>query len=243
MQQCTIIIPCFNEAKRLNTKTIGLFLEKHPTISILFINDGSRDKTEQVLKQLTTEHKNAHLLNNTNNKGKATSILTGMKKAFLTYKARHYGYLDADLAIPLDTFKGLLTTLESEKKSMCFASKSTLYAQKNFPIKWHRKIMGNILRKCNQFLFKLTISDTQCGAKVFKSTLATSCFTDPFISQWLFDIEVFLRIRKNNGAHFIVHQTKEIPLQTLQLNSGSNVTLKSIVKLPFELAKIYLNYK
>ena len=47
-----VIIPCYNEEKRLKTGVYLDSLKKFPEISILFVNDGSNDRTLEVLKNI-----------------------------------------------------------------------------------------------------------------------------------------------------------------------------------------------
>ena len=56
--QTTIVIPCYNEAKRLDCKTFADFATQNPNIQFLFVNDGSADNTLAVLQNLSQQHSN-----------------------------------------------------------------------------------------------------------------------------------------------------------------------------------------
>jgi len=52
MQEKLIIVPCFNEENRLNSKAFLDFSKNNPEFYFCFVNDGSTDKTQNILDQL-----------------------------------------------------------------------------------------------------------------------------------------------------------------------------------------------
>jgi glycosyltransferase involved in cell wall biosynthesis len=79
---CVIVVPCYNEATRLPTKTFLSYLADRPEINFLFVNDGSKDDTEQVLAELCSQSP-ARLskLSLTRNSGKAEAVRQGLLTA------------------------------------------------------------------------------------------------------------------------------------------------------------------
>ena len=47
-----IIIPCYNEEKRLNVQAFIDFIKTHDNYHLCFVNDGSKDNTLAVLDQI-----------------------------------------------------------------------------------------------------------------------------------------------------------------------------------------------
>ena len=63
------------------------------TFEIIFVNDGSSDKSWDVIKELSAQNKNVHGISFRNNHGKSTALQAGFEKASGTYVVT----MDADL--------------------------------------------------------------------------------------------------------------------------------------------------
>lgn len=51
-ERCTIVVPCYNEARRLQSEKFVEFVHAARDIDLLFVNDGSTDNTQEVLERL-----------------------------------------------------------------------------------------------------------------------------------------------------------------------------------------------
>ena len=70
-----LVVPCYNEAPRLDTSGFNQFLQAHDDVRIVFVDDGSRDATRQVLQQLCRENpSNTFFLALDRNRGKAEAV-------------------------------------------------------------------------------------------------------------------------------------------------------------------------
>jgi hypothetical protein len=58
-----------------------------------------------------------------------------------------------------------------------------------------RHVLGRVFVTVASSLLKLYAYDTQCGAKLFRRDAVGSLFGGEFVSRWLFDIELYLRLR------------------------------------------------
>src|SRR5215468_1379489 len=98
-----VVIPCYNEATRLQGSTFKAFACATPAIRFLFVNDGSTDRTGWMLEGLHQDDPQrfaiCHLAQNS---GKAEAVRQGILRAFEAHPA-YVGYWDADLATPLET--------------------------------------------------------------------------------------------------------------------------------------------
>ena len=88
-------------------------------------------------------------------------------------------------------------------------------------------------------ILKLPVYDTQCGAKIFKIKLAQIIFMDPFITNWLFDIELFARTK---NVRMGIQPFIEIPLNQWIEKEGSKIKLRDMFMFPLELMKISNHY-
>ncbi|GFH42412.1 glycosyl transferase [Lactococcus hodotermopsidis] len=111
MKKLSIVIPCYNEQE-----TIELFIKEMETIEAnmvlqfeyLFINDGSKDKTLNVLKNVATSKKNVKYLSFSRNFGKEAALIAGLRAAtgdFITV-------MDVDLQDPPDLLPEMYQKLQ-----------------------------------------------------------------------------------------------------------------------------------
>ena len=79
-------------------------------------------------------------------------------------------------------------------------------------------------------VLKLPVYDTQCGAKLFSNSIASQIFNKPFISKWLFDIELFSRAIILYGRQAIKETVVEIPLNEWEDKAGSKIKTTYFIK-------------
>jgi dolichyl-phosphate beta-glucosyltransferase len=243
MQKCCIVIPCYNEAERLLSAEFRAFVDDKTNFSILFVNDGSTDNTRVVLEKLCENNHKINCFSLPKNQGKAEAVRTGALIALRNPEISYVAYLDADLAIPLDEFNRLfeITIADSNYEFTYLAKIPRKDAEVKQPFK--RFFIGRVLAFMNRLSLQLPIYDTQCGCKLMTREIAQVVFNTPFISAWLFDIEIFWRIlNQHNQAYFAKH-TLEVPLNKLIERGPSSISGKALFKLPLEFLKIHLTYK
>ena len=98
-----IVVPCYNEEKRLQSEAFLNFIDLNEQYTICFVNDGSQDNTSVFLQTLCSRYPERLLLiDNKHNQGKAEAIRGAMTQ--LQGKYTYIGFCDADLATPLEEF-------------------------------------------------------------------------------------------------------------------------------------------
>jgi glycosyltransferase involved in cell wall biosynthesis len=243
MSKVCVIIPCYNEEKRLNIETFSNFISKNRGyFSVLFVNDGSADLTLRVLKKIEDNNKdNCFVLNLDKNVGKAEAVRTGINKAYEMNSFSHVAYFDADLATPLSELFLLKTIMDKNPQLlMILCSRiKRLGAKVKRNIKRH--ILGRVFSTSASIILKLPVYDTQCGAKLIRIDIIPYVFKEPFITSWLFDIEIIARIRNSNPLD-IENILFEHPVTKWEDIGGSKLKLKDIVKVPLELLRIHKKY-
>lgn len=237
-----IVIPCYNEAKRLDCDTFVNYVQTHPDIHFLFVNDGSKDNTAEVLKQLTLSHDQLHFLNLEVNGGKAETVRKGMKHAAENFNADFIGFWDADMATPLYEIDNFL--IQQKRKDFDIVTGLRLM-RLGAGVK--RKKMRHYLGRCfattASIVLDLPVYDTQCGAKLYKSAVVPVLFSEPFITRWLFDVELLARYKKAFGSEAAETRIYEYPVLAWEDINGSSVKMKDFFKAPYELLKIMNKYK
>jgi glycosyltransferase involved in cell wall biosynthesis len=238
-----IVIPCFNEAERLPISIFDDFIKKNSNITFLFVNDGSRDTTLTVLNKLQATYPLSVLVYDMpTNSGKAEAVRIGVNYA-LEFKPDFVGFFDADLATPLTEIDYFLKIFEEKQfiDIVCGCRIKRLGASLHRSV--YRHIFGRIFATVSYLAIPLPMYDTQCGAKIMKPSVVHDAFQEPFITSWLFDMEIFARMIQKRGYQTSITQIYELPLNEWKEIKGSKLNFKSLLKVPIQLFRIFTHYK
>jgi glycosyltransferase involved in cell wall biosynthesis len=238
-----IIIPCYNEADRLDTNKFIDYLSKNTHLHFIFIDDGSTDNTNLIIKQIILKFNSlASLLINETNKGKAESVRLGVIESY-KMNPDFIGFLDADLAAPIGEIDNLLKIIKKDKtKEVVFASRIQLIGSE-IKRNYFRHFFGRVFATVVSNILNLPVYDTQCGAKIFSRKICDDIFYEQFISPWLFDVELFARLLNVYGMERTIQMSYEHPVSKWVDIDGSKVKPIYFLKAPFELLKIVRHYK
>lgn len=234
-----LVIPAWNEAKRLNDAAFLAFVQSQDVMDLHFVDDGSRDETPTRLAALAAAAPGRIRVQRlADNRGKAEAVRTGLVAAI----ADGYplvGYLDADLAAPLETALLLRDVLVGMPAvSMVLGSRVKLLGWR-IRRSEKRHYLGRVFATCASLALALPVYDTQCGAKAMRGSPALAAALEaPFLSRWLFDVELIARLRDAVGADAL----RELPLPRWEDPGGSSVGLKDFVRAPLELWRIRRRY-
>ena len=225
--RCTIVVPCYNEARRLPSEKFVEFVHAAHDIDLLFVNDGSTDRTLETLERLQRVcGPTVSVLNKPVNGGKAEAVRDGMLRAIESGTSRFVGFWDADLATPLEAISDLRQKLiEEPELKMVFGSRVRLLGR-HVHRRAVRHYLGRVFATVVSLMLRLPIYDTQCGAKIFRVTPALSqVLSQPFISRWVFDVEIIARfISLNHHDPRPLHDAiYEFPLERWEDVAGSKV--------------------
>ena len=237
-----IVIPCYNEADRLPVSQFENFLSLQPKVSIFFVNDGSKDKTDGVLSVLKNKFPGQIEVNTmAKNGGKANAVFTGFRQLLKHNNFKKVAYLDADLATSLEECLRLSEQVK-EKVVLAFGSR-ILKLDNHIKRKWYRFILGRVVATAISNALNLSIYDSQCGCKIFEAQTAEKIFNQPFISKWLFDVEIFFRMIRLFGRSEIQNHLREIPLRAWVDTPDTRVSPIYFFTLWWDLFKISKKYK
>lgn len=238
-----IIIPCYNEEKRLNVTAFLKFIQKENEYHLCFVNDGSKDNTIDTLKKIQSYNtKKVSVIDMKKNSGKASAVRAGARYLHSRGDIDYIGFIDADLSTDFEDFDRLLQTLKTSKTlSFVFGSR-TKNACDNIKKNGIRAVISKLINILIVCILGLSIQDTQCGAKVFKADLVPVIFNKNFFSRWLFDVEIFIKLKRHYGKEQIMTKIHEQPLQRWIHMEDSKLELKDSLEIPYRLLSIWLNY-
>lgn len=230
----TIIIPFYNEVARINLENFHQIFNGFQQYNFLLINDGSSDTTFEILEKFKSKFTNVEVLNLVKNVGKAEAIRSGVLSLS---EANYIAYYDADLATPISEMDKLIQfAIKKPSYKLVMGARIKLIGngvQRSLKRHYFGRVFATIV---SQFVLKVPVYDTQCGAKVIEYKTAKQLFEQPFVSKWLFDVELLKRLQKTDDLKAVV---KEIPLEKWEEIGNSKIKVADIFQLPFQLFKIY----
>lgn len=240
-----IIIPCYNEASRLNMKSFIDFAANYQDVLLCFVNDGSKDATRSALADIRNDvSENVYTLNVEQNAGKANAVREGALFLFEETDVDTVGFLDADLSTSFSDYQTLLDAYEDPANNLqiVFGSRNINTGGNNIERNPVRKLISDFIRMLIITITKLNIKDTQCGAKVFDRHLIPLIYDSAFYSKWLFDVEILLRLKSAMGKMRFMEVFLEKPLNAWTHMEGSKLGMKDSIMIPFNLLKIWMEY-
>jgi len=243
MPETIIVIPCYNEEKRIDPSEYASLL-REPSLGFLFVDDGSTDNTGALLGDLARKYAGkVDLLTLTRNSGKAEAVRRGLLWA-AAQGVDIIGYIDADLATPVADVLNLLQETRSRPCQVVMGSRVALCGR-HIDRVWTRHYLGRIFSTASSLILRATIYDTQCGAKFFRNTEALrAAIGIPFYSSWAFDVEFLgrLLIGTVNTDPVPVDQIIEIPLERWRDISGSKVSWAGMIRAGIDLIVIHREF-
>jgi len=237
-----VVIPCYNEEDRLSSDEFRNFAYQNLGYHLCFVNDGSTDNTLEVLEELRKGNEsNISVYNCENNGGKAEAVRQGIQYLMQDEQFDYIGYLDADLSTDFRDFDDLVKTMETSKFKIVSGSRISRMGA-DITKESARKIISKTINIIIQKILGMPFKDTQCGAKVMNREIASSMFKKKFVTKWLFDVEIFMRMRKHYGKKEATNMICEQPLKRWIHADGSKLSMKDSIKIVGQLAKIAVVY-
>lgn len=241
-EKVCIVIPCFNEANRFKREQYLSFLQQVPNVDFCFVNDGSRDDTHHVLQDMQVVlPSRIKIVDYQDNQGKAEAVRRGFLYVLEQGEYEILAFADADLATPLEEVQRLIVLLEKDPTLSMIMGSRIKRMGVIIERRLYRHFTGRIFATIISVLFCLNAHDTQCGAKVFRKNIIKLVFDEPFLSKWLFDVEILLRVR--NVCVDYNRIISEIPLNVWLEQGNSKIRFTHLLKMPFQLLKIYWRYR
>ncbi len=238
-----IVVPCYNEEQRFPYDNFLSFAKNHREVLLCFVNDGSKDDTLQMLKKIEAESsQNIVVFDMPQNGGKAEAVRNGMLFVHDTCSASYIGFLDADLATTAEEWLQMAKYGENHKMFGAIVGSRIQRLGANIVRDDNRSIFSTIIKKFIKVILKTSFHDTQCGAKIFNRNIVPSLFSQPFITPWLFDVEIFLRLQSKFGKTTLPKGVLEYPLLNWTEIGGSKLKLKDTIKIPLQLLKLHFKY-
>lgn len=228
----SIVIPVFNEAKRLEKSMdiIFAFLKSFKEkVEVVVVNDGSFDKTAEILEKLKKKYP-LTLVYHLKNMGKGAAIRTGIRET----QGDLILFTDIDLSVPIEFLNDYLKALD-HSTDIIIGTRVIKGAKVEVKQHWLREFLGEFFTIFSNLILGVGVSDFTCGFKMFKKKAAELTFGKQLINRWSFDAEVLFIAKKHHL------KIKEVPV-IWRHQEGSKVKFpQDLIDSFFGLLTIRLN--
>jgi dolichyl-phosphate beta-glucosyltransferase len=238
MTRLSVVIAAYNEEKVIadTVNRVGAYLESTSDPEFIVVDDGSRDRTRDIVSSLTGRFPFLRLIQNDRNRGKGYSIKHGIMES----RGEYVLFTDADLVFPIEGVEPFVKALEAGA-DVAIASRrhpGTLFAlhPRHFSYIYQRYLIGGTYINVVNRILKLGVTDTQAGFKCMRGEAARNIYSRTTLYDFAFDVEA-LYIARQLGYRVV-----ELPVYFLYLGEQSSVQLvKDSARMLFDLWKIRRN--
>ena len=237
-----LIVPCHNEADRLQPQAFLDFVASRPGVRLLFVDDGSTDATADVLERLRSAAPDSTgILQVPSRQGKGEAVRRGVLDG-IGSGAALVGFWDADLATPLEAVDDFLALARKRPDIEVILGSRVMLMGRDIRRHAARHYLGRVFATAVSLALDLPVYDTQCGAKLFRVNDAIAAvFASPFRSPWIFDVEVLARYLAQPvppGGQPRRARIYELAVPAWHDVPGSKLRWFDFVRSFFELARI-----
>ncbi len=205
----TIFLPAYNEEEVIEKAINKIFSEINlEYYEVLVIDDGSTDKTLEILKKLTKKYKELRIISHEKNKGLGGAIKTGIKNA----KGIILITMDADMTHPLDSIPLMINKIE-QGNDMCIASRYVRGGgMVNVP--YWRVLLSQLANKIFSIIYGTKLTDLTSGYRAYK----TKAIQELKLEQRGFAIQLEISVKMIKRKAKIT----EVPLILINREIGSS---------------------
>jgi dolichyl-phosphate beta-glucosyltransferase len=230
--QLTVLIPAHNEEKRMESclRLLSSFLSlNHPSSEIVISEDGSKDKTVEIVRDFKTRAKNGVpivLLHAETRLGKGGGLKRGIEVA----RGRCTVFTDTDLPVPLDAITQAVQLLK-HGADVVAGSRVIKGSSRDEPFR--RKALSEGFHVLARVLLGMRW-DSQCGFKAVKTSVGRRAFAMMTNPGFAYDVEFLLQSRRL-GAKVV-----ELPVHWHYNRDSSMRLSKDVMGMFRELLQIFI---
>ena len=233
----SVIIPAYNEADRIlpYLSSVTSYLDRRGHLyELLVVDDGSQDDTVARVEAFCAGASPVRLMRLPRNTGKGAAVRTGMLEA----RGELRLLADADGATPIEELERLQSRLQ-KGADIAVGSRSLASHDRRFCVhaRWHRTVLGNCFNGIVRRLGIDGISDTQCGFKLLRGSVARDLFSVGRVNGYGFDLEI-LYIAQRRG-----YRIEEVPVNWRDQPGSKVHVLRDGARMIRELLAVRHHYR
>lgn len=229
--EVSLTLPCYNEEgniKEVASKActlLALFADTPEGTSkyeVIIVDDGSTDRTPDIIAELIEENPNIRVIHHDVNKGYGAAVSSGLKNS----KYKYVCFVDSDGQFDLAELKKLIDLIPDNDIVIGYR---TIRNDPFYRI-LNAKLYGLLIR----ILFGLKVRDINCAFKVFKKDVIDDLYIES--DGALVNAEILIKAKKKG-----YNKIKEIPVSHYPRTSGkqTGANLKVIIKAFAEIFRLW----
>jgi glycosyltransferase involved in cell wall biosynthesis len=191
----SIVIPAYNESARIPAtlrEVITCVRANSWPAEVIVVNDGSKDSTAQLVRDIALDAPELRLIENPGNRGKGYSVRSGLLQALGDVVM----FTDADLSAPIQEADCLFAAIAAGA-DIAIGSRWLESGRQTHRQPLYRQIFGRCFNAVCRMVMQLPFADTQCGFKAFTRPAAQTVFKLQTIERWGFDPEIlFIAVKR-----------------------------------------------
>jgi len=190
----SVVVPTFNEEPRIASFIARMRDALPPLVpswEIVVADDGSQDRTREVVAALAADDRRVRLLALPHG-GKGQAVSRGLLAARGTWRFM----ADADLAMPPENLHRFLDRLHAGAPVALLIGSREAPGSRRVAEPWIRHAIGRAFNLFAQALVVRGISDTQCGFKLLSASAVDAICPHLTIDGFAFDVEMLALARR-----------------------------------------------
>jgi dolichyl-phosphate beta-glucosyltransferase len=195
---------------------------------MIVVDDGSSDRTSEVVRDLSSDTPNLKLVRYGQNRGKGYALRTGV----LATKGDPVLVMDADLSTPMEELWKLMPYLTEGRAHVAIGSRALALSDIIRKQPWWRQGMGKIFNYLVRVLAIDGINDTQCGFKLFTGDVARELFGRATVDRFAYDVEI-LALAARKG-----YRIAEVPIRWINSPESKVNPVKDSLRMLADILRI-----
>ncbi|MFH1017395.1 MAG: glycosyltransferase [Pseudomonadota bacterium] len=204
MPALSVIVPCHNKGRVVHRSLCdlrGALQGLGIRYEMVLVNDASRDNTLAELEKFAGKNPGACVVDLKANLGKGGALMEGFRHS----KGDLVLFADADSDLPAAQIPRFLDYMERFRADVIIGSKNHPDSRVVYP--WIRRFLSHAYLILNFVLFKLPLSDTQVGLKLFRRSVLEYAVPRMLVKTYAYDLELLV-LAHHGGFHI-----KEAPIE------------------------------
>jgi dolichyl-phosphate beta-glucosyltransferase len=226
----SIVIPAFNEAKRLGPTVqaaLAWLTACDRAGEILVVDDGSTDATSAAAHAAGDGDPRLRVIRLPDNRGKGYAVRVGVANA----AGRRVAFTDADGAAPLPELGRLEAALDGGA-DIAIGSRVVPGVDTVVTARTTRRITGRAFHRVARYAGVRGISDTQCGCKLFTAAAAADLFPRLRLTGYAFDVELLLAAQRRD------YRIAEVPVNWSHRDGSQVRVLRDGLRMALDVIRI-----
>jgi glycosyltransferase involved in cell wall biosynthesis len=212
--------------KESGKRLISVLEDSSIDFELIYVNDGSPDNSQEIAQSIASNDGRVRVVSYYPNRGKGAALLEGFKHT----NAGIVAFFDGDLDIHPNCLPHMFDLVRHENCDVVIGSKTHKDSTVVYPT--IRRFQSIVFRGLVSLLFKIQVTDTQTGAKVFRREVLEVTLPHVTTNGFAHDLELMVRIHK------LKIKLKEVPV-TINFQFSSSVSVTTGLRALQDIWRIF----